>query len=154
MGSSYKVDIGGLLAGGRQHLLVEQQVALDPFESATFPKAADVRLDLHSSGEMLEIDGTIDVDAQAECDRCLGEVVRPIHIDVEERFDANAAESDPFAEGNVVRGDRLDVKDLTSQLVYSAVPIGTLCSDECKGLCSVCGENKNTGACTCEPGEE
>ena len=154
MGSSYKVDIGGLLAGGRPHLLVEQQVAVDPFESATFPKPADVRLDLHATGEMLEIDGTIDVDAHAECDRCLGEVIRPMHIDVEERFDADAAQSDPFAESNVVAGDRLDLKDLTSQLIYSAVPIGTLCRDECKGLCSICGENKNTGACTCEPGEE
>jgi len=150
MASSYKVDIGGLLAGGRQHLLVEQQVEVEPFEGMSFPKGALVRLDLHATDAVLEIDGTIDAEARGECDRCLTEVVRPMHVDVVEQFEAGPdAKSDPFAENNVVTGDRLDLKDLTSQLLYSAVPIGTLCGEECKGLCSICGENQNTGACTC-----
>jgi uncharacterized protein len=151
MASSYKVDIGGLLAGGRQHLLVDQQVEVEPFEGMSFPQGAHLRVELHATGSMLEIAGSLDAEARGECDRCLGEVARSMHIDVDERFDAGPdAASDPFADNNVVTGDRLDVKDLASQLLYSAVPIGTLCSKECKGLCSTCGENKNTGACTCE----
>jgi uncharacterized protein len=103
---------------------------------------------------MLEITGTIDVGIHGECDRCLGEVERAMHVDVDERLSTQEdAQADPFGESNVLSGDRLDVKDLTTQLVCSAVPIGLLCTQDCKGICPVCGENKNTGACSCEPTE-
>ncbi len=155
MGSSYKVDIGALLAGGRQRLSVEQEVPLEPFEGVTFPEPARVHLDLRSSGDMLEIAGNIDVGIHGECDRCLGEVDRAMHVDVDEQFSIEGdAQADPFGESNVLTGDRLDVKDLTTQLVCSAVPIGLLCVQDCKGICPVCGENKNTGACNCEPTEQ
>lgn len=155
MGSSYKVDIGALLAGGRQRLSVEQEVPLEPFEGVTFPEPARVHLDMHSSGDMLEIAGSIDVGIHGECDRCLGEVDRAMHVDVDEQFSIEGdAQADPFGESNVLTGDRLDVKDLTTQLVCSAVPFGLLCAQDCKGICPVCGENKNTGACNCEPTEQ
>lgn len=150
MGSSYKIDVGALLAGGRQQLSVDQQVPLEPFEGVTFPEPAGVHLELRSSGGMFEIAGTIDVGIHGECDRCLGEVDRAMHVDVDERFPVDGdAQADPFAENNVLTGDRLDVRDLTTQLVCSAVPIGLLCSPDCKGICPVCGQNKNAGACRC-----
>jgi DUF177 domain-containing protein len=152
MGSSHKVDIGALLAGGRQRLSVDQQVALEPFEGVSFPEPARVRLDVHATGDMLEIAGTIEVKIHGECDRCLGDVDRAMHVDVDERFPADGeAQADPFGDSNVLTGDRLDVKDLATQLVCSAVPLGLLCAEGCKGICPACGENKNTGACTCEP---
>jgi uncharacterized protein len=149
MGSSYKVDIGGLLAGGRQRLSVNQDVSLEPFEGVHFPEPAHVHLDMHAAGEMLEIAGTVDVRIHGECDRCLGEVDRAMHVDIDERFPTGGeAQADPFGESNVLTGDRLDVKDLATQLVCSAIPLGLLCTPECKGICPTCGENKNTGACT------
>jgi uncharacterized protein len=152
MASSYKVDIGGLLAGGRQHLVVDQQVALEPFEGIQFPEPARVHLNVHASGDALEITGTIDAEFHGECDRCLADVDREMHVDVDEQLDAGPeAQADPFGASNVLTGGRLDVKDLTTQLVISAVPLGILCAVDCRGLCPSCGENKNTGACMCEP---
>ncbi|MDQ2663470.1 MAG: DUF177 domain-containing protein, partial [Candidatus Eremiobacteraeota bacterium] len=73
-------------------------------------------------------------------------------VEVSERLEANpVATHDPFGENNVLVGDRLDVADLTSQLVYAAVPLGRICAETCRGLCVRCGENKNIGACTCGP---
>jgi uncharacterized protein len=154
MASSYKVDIGGLLAGGRQHLVVDQQVGIEPFEGVTFPEPARVHLDLHASGEMLEIAGAIEATFHGECDRCLGEVDRELRIDVDEQLDAGAdAQKDPFGPSNVLTGDRLDLKDLATQLVCGAIPLTLLCTEECRGICPACGENKNTGACVCAPGD-
>ncbi|HEY8314386.1 MAG TPA: DUF177 domain-containing protein [Candidatus Baltobacteraceae bacterium] len=152
MGSSHKIDIGGLMAGGRQRLLVEQQVQLEPFEGVTFPDPARVKLQLFAVDRMLEISGEIDVEARGECNRCLGDVAWRMHADVDEQLEPGQDTStDPLSEGNVLTGDRLDVADLASQLIYSAVPLRLLCGDDCKGLCGICGENKNAGACTCEP---
>ena len=148
--ASNKVDVGGLLAGGRQRLVVDQQVELEPFEGVIFPEPARVHLEMHASGDLLEIAGTIDTKLHGECDRCLGDVERAMHVDVDEQLDAAPeSQKDPFGASNVLSGDRLDVKDLATQLVCSAVPLGLLCGENCAGLCPLCGENKNTGACTC-----
>ncbi len=150
MASSYKVDISSLLAGGRRQLLLDEQVALEPFEAVRFTEPARVRLNVTASGDVLEVRGTVDVRMRGECDRCLVDVDRQLHFDVDEELDAAAeAQNDPFGPSNVLTGDRLDVKDLATQVVVSSLPMGVLCSADCLGICANCGENKNTGACTC-----
>jgi len=153
MGSSHKIDIGGLLAGGRQRLVIDDRVALEPFEAVKFPQPAEVHLELYPAGEMLEILGAIDVALRTECDRCLELVDRKMHVDVDERIETGEkAQADPLGESNVLSGDRLDVGDLASQVVCAAVPLAVLCAQDCKGICTVCGENKNIGACSCARG--
>ena len=150
MASSYKVDIAGLLSGGRQKLVLDQQVDLEPFEGVRFPEPARAHLNVHASGDVLEISGNIDAKYEGECGRCLGPVDRTMHVEVDEQLDTGPdAQSDPFGASNVLAGDRLDVKDLATQLVCSAIPLTVVCAENCKGICPLCGENKNTGACVC-----
>ncbi|MBC5816234.1 MAG: DUF177 domain-containing protein [Candidatus Eremiobacteraeota bacterium] len=150
MASSNTIDIGGLLAGGRQTLRLEQAVGVEPFEGWTFPGRAQVVLAIHGMERLLEVVGTIEVEAHGSCDRCLEGVRQHMHIDVQEELEPKAAlKDDPFSESNVLSGGRLDVADLTRQLVLSAAPLLVLCSPECQGLCINCGHNKNQGACSC-----
>lgn len=150
MASSHTVDIGGLLAGGRNTFRVDQTVRLEPFEGWRFPEPARVALEIRGLEHLLEVTGTIDVEAEGDCDRCLETVQRRMHVDVEEELEPRAAvKDDPFSESNVLSGDRLDVADLTRQLVLSAAPFTVLCDPECAGLCPSCGQNKNHGTCAC-----
>ena len=152
MTSSNTIDIGGLLVGGRQTLRVDESVRLEPFEGWSFPEPANVLLEIHGMERLLEVVGTIDVEAHGECDRCLESVTQQMHLDVSEELEPKAAlKDDPFSESNVLSGDRLDVADLTRQVVLSAAPFTVLCSPECAGLCTKCGLNKNQGACKCAP---
>lgn len=152
MASSTIIDIGGLLVGGRQTLRIDQTVKLEPFEGWSFPEPARLRLEIHGLERMLEVVGTIDVVAHGECDRCLEGVDQPMHVDVDEELEPKAAvKDDPFSENNVLSGDRLDIADLTKQLVLSAAPFTVRCKPECLGLCANCGKNKNEGACDCAP---
>ena len=154
MGRSHKIDIGGLLAGGRQLMLVDDEVDIEPFEGITFPEAARVRLELRHVDRMLTIEGSVDARAHGQCDSCLEDVDREIHVEVDERIDPLAdREADPFGDSNVLAGDRLDVADLAQQVVLSAMPMGLRCSDDCRGLCGRCGANLNTGVCPCDNGE-
>jgi uncharacterized protein len=150
MGRSHKVDIGGLLAGSRQTMLLEDEVPVESFEGIEFPAPAKVHLEMRYADRMLHVAGSVDALARGHCDACLADVERDLHLDVNERFDpAEGRSADPFAESNVLTGDRLDVADLAQQLVLSALPLGLRCSDECKGLCPVCGGNLNAGECSC-----
>ncbi len=154
MARSHQVDVGGLLAGGHQRMLVEDEVPIEAFEGIAFPDPARVRLELRYADRMLVVAGTVDAHAAGECDSCLEPVERDVHVDVDERLDPwSGGEEDPFGDGNVMTGSRLDVADLAQQLVLSVLPMGLRCRDDCKGLCGTCGANRNASACSCENGE-
>jgi uncharacterized protein len=149
MGSSLLIDIGSLLHAGRP-ISLDDSVAIPPFGSLAFPERARVVLDLRRVEKGLQIDGTIEARVASECDRCLDEVVIPLRVDVDERFDPPSGTSDPFGDNNVLNGTELDVGDLVRQLVTAALPFGLVCSDECRGLCATCGQSKNVGGgCHC-----
>jgi uncharacterized protein len=146
-----KVDVGAVLEAGRE-VELQSEVPLPDFGAYRFPKPALVALDLSRVGRSLAIDGTIDATYGGECERCLSEVDRTLHLTVEEKIDANPwdpAEADPFAEEAVLSGTLLDVDDLVRQLVTAALPIVNLCTDECAGLCARCAQTP--GVCQCRP---
>lgn len=132
-------------------MLVDDEVPVEEFEGIEFPNPARVHLELRCVDRILHIEGTVDATARGECDSCLEDVERAVHVDIDERLDPGVGrDEDPFGEGNVLTGDRLDVADLAQQLVLSEFPMGFRCSEDCKGLCGTCGANKNTGECRCD----
>jgi uncharacterized protein len=151
MGSSLVIDVGSLLFAGHP-ISLDERVEVPPFSSYTFPHPAHVRLDLRRVDRGLQIDGTLELDVAGTCDRCLEDVVVPMTVEVEERFDPPSGTSDPFGENNVLNGTSLDVGDLVRQLATSALPYVLTCSETCRGLCMDCGGSKNVGGgCTCRP---
>ena len=135
-------------------MLVDDEVPIEEFEGIEFPAPARVHVELRHVDRLLHIVGEIDATARGRCDSCLEDVERPVHVDIDERLDPNAdRDEDPFGEGNVLVGDRLDLADLAQQLVLSEFPMGYRCSEDCKGLCGTCGENLNAGECACINGD-
>jgi DUF177 domain-containing protein len=151
MDRSHKVDISGLLAGSRQLMVINDEVPIEPFEGLDFPDRLRVELELRQADRMLVVEGSVDGRVHGQCDGCLEDVNLQLHVDVDERLDpAHGRDVDPFGESNVLTGERLDVADLAQQSVLSALPMGLRCSPECRGLCPVCGANRNTGECSCQ----
>jgi uncharacterized protein len=154
MARSHTVEIGGLLTGGRQVLLVDDQVPVEPFEGIEFTVPAAVHLELRYLDRMLTVQGTVDASARGPCVSCLEDCSLTVHVDVDERLDPFAGrDREPFGESNVLVGDRLDVEDLTRQSVLSILPMGLRCMQDCRGLCGTCGANLNASACSCGNGE-
>ena len=132
-------------------MLVTDHVPVEAFEGIVFPEPAQVKLELRQADRMLVIEGTVDAKVRGQCDTCLEDVDLAINVDLDERLDpARGRENDPFGESNVLTGQRLDIADLAQQSLLSALPMGLRCSPECRGLCAVCGANRNTTPCACE----
>ncbi len=130
---------------------VADEVPIEPFEGWAFPEPARVRLELRQGDGMLVVQGSVDADALGQCDGCLDAIDLQMHVDVDERLDPSRGRDDePFGESNVLTGERLDVADLAQQTVLSALPMGSRCRADCRGLCAVCGANRNTGECSCD----
>ncbi|MEG2769682.1 MAG: DUF177 domain-containing protein [Oscillospiraceae bacterium] len=101
-----------------------------------------------SMGDILALSLEANAEICAECARCLAPVVKTFKIKRNAEVKAGQLQSDeedlPFTED-----DKLDVKELVSKELFSRVPTVLLCSDDCKGLCPVCGRNKADG-CDCD----
>jgi len=146
--AAVKVDVGPVLWTGRE-LVINEALPVPAFGPYVFEQPAQVSLEISRLDRRLAVRGVIEATYVASCDRCLEDARHAIHVDVEEQFAAES--SDPFAESNVLEGTMLDVSDLVRQLLDSALPITTLCAEDCPGLCTTCGENPKT--CRCAPAD-
>ena len=58
--------------------------------------------------------------------------------------------ADELDENNYIDGYHLDVDRLLYNEILVGWPMRVLCSESCNGICNVCGQNLNEGACSCE----
>ncbi|MBA3541604.1 MAG: DUF177 domain-containing protein [Deltaproteobacteria bacterium] len=47
-------------------------------------------------------------------------------------------------------GEQIDVEPLLREQFVLAIPYAPLCKEDCKGLCSQCGIDRNSGTCACQ----
>jgi len=119
-----------------------------------------VTVEINAGREMnhYRIDGVVRVPVQLECSRCLGSfaksVVSRFTILFSENSGSNQDEDEvELEEKDLItasfEGDEIDLAPEIAEQVALEIPIKPLCSESCKGLCPVCGTDRNTGACSC-----
>ncbi len=111
----------------------------------------------HSDGEV-RIQGRYTVEMAAECDRCLVRARLPLDagfdlfyrpmsdIAREEEVEIDEGE----AEIGFYEGGGMELEDILREQVLLALPMQRVCSDVCKGICPVCGKNRNESECGCK----
>ena len=83
------------------------------------------------------------------CDRCLSDV--ECTVDVESDYLIDEPENVPESETECfMNGYELDTELLIHNELTMGLPMKVLCKDDCKGLCPVCGRNRNEGECGCD----
>ena len=59
---------------------------------------------------------------------------------------AENIENDAF----IYESDLLDITEPVRESLLLAVPLQSLCREDCRGLCPVCGADRNEGDCGCD----
>jgi uncharacterized protein len=116
-----------------------------------------VRL-MHTQGGVL-VQGRLCGEATLLCARCLDPVTVPLDVELEEIFtptiDVLTGRSLLSEEEDralwIDERHILDLSEVVRQDVLLALPMHALCTEECRGLCPVCGQNLNQGSCSCAP---
>lgn len=82
----------------------------------------------------------------SECVRCLETFDQHLDIDFDEVY---AYRTHNFTESGlyVPEDGNIDLGPVVREYFVLDNPIKTLCKPDCQGLCTVCGENLNTGSC-------
>ncbi len=105
---------------------------------------------LRADKEFFLLQGKGECEVRLACSNCLEEVFENISLDISEKFsnkmDYLEAES---LDVNAFKGFDLDIEEVVYQNFIMALPNKIVCSEECKGLCSICGTNLNINDCDC-----
>ena len=111
----------------------------------------------HSSGE-IRIHGRLGVEVVAACDRCL----EPARFPLEAGFDLYYRPSETIAREEEVgideaeseigfyEGGGIELEDVLRERILLELPMQRVCFEACKGICPVCGQNRNLTACNCK----
>jgi uncharacterized protein len=49
------------------------------------------------------------------------------------------------------RDERIDLSQMSVEQIVLALPMKPLCKPDCRGLCALCGANRNLVSCDCAP---
>jgi uncharacterized protein len=112
-----------------------------------------------SASEQVIVRGRVLADVSHPCRRCLEEVREKVEFPVFLVWAPNAGLADD-EDGEGIGEDEvrlldpraavLDVTPAIREEVLLAVPAFPLCREDCRGLCPVCGVNRNLEECSCD----
>jgi uncharacterized protein len=100
----------------------------------------------------------LSVDMKAECDRCLGDAVYPLNEKLDlfyrpmtviarvEEVEIDEGE----AEIGFYEGEGMELEDILREQILLLLPMQKVCRDDCRGICPICGRNRNETDCNCK----
>ncbi len=110
---------------------------------------------MHLEGDIKNIDGLLymvlscNAGYVSQCSRCLAPVESKLDFTIKEVFSKTELENEND-DVIILNSNEIDLKEIAEQAFCCALPITDLCSEDCKGLCPVCGCNLNLETCSCE----
>jgi len=116
-----------------------------------------VALRLERDGETVFVQGDLGASVPQSCGRCL----EPMRVSVAPEVNARLVPAprgrvegrelgSQDLETDVYAGDAIDLGALIQTETSLALPMKPLCRDSCRGLCPVCGINRNSSTCACD----
>jgi uncharacterized protein len=130
---------------------------LTPLEASGRSELVEEHHGKHEVIQDIRLRGRFSAGLELQCARCL----EPVRQDVSRHFellyrplgtDAGRDElsvSDAEAEIGYYQGEGVLLEDVLREQVLLALPLRTICREDCRGLCPQCGKNLNQEQCSC-----
>ena len=143
---SKNVDIE--IAQNEIDLELENTRAVSPIRLSGEIERSDFRTD---------VTGKIVAEFEIDCTRCLEAVKVPLEFE----FDVEFVDAEHFGSSgeheidakdlstDALPSEQLDLSELAREQILLNLPEQVFCKDECKGLCEICGTNRNLKDCNC-----
>ena len=161
------LDVTKILRSYGAELCFEESVSLEPMrmlgESVEFPEPLAVQGIITNQGENFRLKASISGTLSAMCSMCGDALTEPIALEIEETLihhpnrrkgGQDKAEADFMYEAEregafVFTTHMLDLEKIIGDHVFLNLPSQFFCKADCKGLCPICGKNRNKEECEC-----
>jgi uncharacterized protein len=119
---------------------------------------AHAEIKVRRSGDRIFCDGRVRMSMLLECSRCLLEfttdlnvVFSEVYLPAPETFEEDEYELTVKASGFAYySNDEIDLDGIIREQLLLALPMKPLCKEDCRGICSKCGEDLNNNMCGCK----
>jgi len=137
-------------------LRIDDVAALGPVFTDPAWRLDAVALEVEPDGSEVFVRGRLQATVEQTCGRCLDVFRAAIEAPVDVRLMPKPAGADNVELGaddldvDFYENDELDVTRVVQNEATLALPMKPLCREDCRGLCPVCGANRNVAPCTCD----
>jgi DUF177 domain-containing protein len=145
LASGQTFDLARLQLSSGEGRRIELDLPLEPLTYSDERYAVNggktqVRLDVShtTTGWSLRLRFAVELDGP--CMRCLEPAGAPVSVDAREIDQPGAGEE---LDSPYISGDELDLTAWARDALALALPVQIVCSEDCRGLCAVCGANLN-----------
>ena len=100
-------------------------------------------------GKTFRVDAEAEASYETTCARCNRPMVQKLSFSFTEHF-VRSVYKTPDDELYPYEGEKLDLSEAFFDNLFLEMPMTSVCSESCKGLCPICGANLNLGQCDCQ----
>ena len=126
-------------------------------EGLSFPQVARFDSPFPASGYVANVAGALELAGELEtaitylCDRCMTPVPRSETLSVTAHL-AEELVDEENPDIFLVEDGAIDLDEVFNTAFVLSMDAKFVCSDDCKGLCTSCGANRNNETCACHRG--
>lgn len=138
-------------SGSESYYFSEHFPALDVNgEEYVFQEPVNVVLEAVNTGKSLFIKGNISSTLKVSCSRCLKEMPYKLNLQFEDEWiPIEYAKPGDEDSALIFEKDEFTIDDRIIEHILVSLPMRFVCSEQCKGLCPICGIDQNVSTCTC-----
>ncbi len=146
-----KIDISDIIKteGAFLQLDCSEKVdGIDQFEDISFDAPVTLKATLTNTGGLLKLDGILETHYKGKCSKCLKEVEADLKLKIRETI-VNGEKFHEDIEAYTYEGKFVDLDRVIKDNIILSLPMRLLCRENCKGVCPVCGRDRNIEDCGC-----
>lgn len=129
-----------------QRLAVNELFTGESLNNGSTLRSHRLTLAHYRAGETISLTFAGQFAVEAACDRC--GVPIEVSIELKEQYILFPRETNPDMD-YVYSGDAIELDPYVREAIVLNIPQKILCDEECKGLCPICGRNRNDVDCGC-----
>ena len=115
-------------------------------ENIVFPEPIRFAGEICFDGDALALTGSCEVTMLRHCARCGALTKQSLPLSFTERFVREGLEEESYA----FNGESLSLERMFWDGFWLHLTMNALCREDCKGICGICGQNRNSGDCNCD----
>lgn len=136
-----KINIADIIKiqGATKEVTVSKRnmVIPDDFYSMELCEPIELVGELESDNGMINLTGVLKAKVKTICYRCTCDMIYNIESEVAESFGSDVQSI-------------IDLEPIMVETLLISLPMKSLCDEDCKGMCAVCGQNLNKQSCDCD----
>ena len=152
------LDLARIRTPHEHYEQIYQPDALASDESFRVAAPVSLALDIRKDKQTFHLTGRVQTTLELPCSRCLEPFTRPVDAAFDLRYQPQTANTGAdereIAEDDLstafYENEEIDLGQMMREQFLLSLPMKPLCSEECRGLCPVCGTNLNRSACDCK----